>query len=127
MSDPGFLRFAAALPGIIAQNPSQITRQREVHLDSFGVPSVLTAGPYTVRIEPMNRAQGETWDEKGSAVRRLFELVGHNLPRSLEENGRVVPLFKHADTIIDHEGNRYAVVAPQYVRGPMVQVTLELR
>jgi hypothetical protein len=126
MADP-FLKFEAALPSIIADNPSQITRYRETRIDSFGDVTVFTAGPYNVRIEPINRAQGETWDEKGSAVKRLFELVGYNLPRNLEEAGKAVPLFKHGDTILDHHGNRYTVVAPQYVRGKMVQVTLELR
>lgn len=125
--DP-FKSFEAALPAIIAESPSQIMRYRETATDTFRGPQLFTAGPYTVRIEPFRQASvQDVFDEKGNVAGLLFQMVGYNLPRSLEEAGTVVPLFKLNDTVTDQDGNTYRVVAPQFVRGKVVWVTLELR
>lgn len=122
-----FLSFEAALPGIIAEKPKTIMRSRETNTDTFKGPTVFTAGPFTVRIEPMGQGRSDTWDEKGNVARVLFQLVGHNIPRITQENGVLVPMFKLNDTVTDNEGNTYVVVAPQYVEGKMLQLTLALR
>jgi hypothetical protein len=127
MPDP-FKSFEAALPGIIAERPKQIIRRRESPAaDTFHAPQDYTAGPYTLRIEPMNQNGSEVWDEKGQVARRLFVALGYNLPRTVEEGGRVVPLFQLNDEITDQDDNRYTVSAPQYCEGKMVQLTLALR
>ena len=103
-------------------------RKRETATDTFRGPTVYTAGPYTVRIEPFRQASAQdVFDEKGNVAVLLFQMVGHNLPRTLDEGGVVVPLFKLNDTVTDQEGNTYRVAAPQFVRGKVVWVTLELR
>lgn len=122
-----FLSFEAALPGIIAEKPKSIMRSRETTVDTLKGPTVYTAGPYTVRIEPMAQGRGDTWDEKGNVARLLFQMVAHNLPRTVQEGGVVVPTFKVNDTITDNEGNIYIVVSPQYVEGKVLQLTLALR
>lgn len=125
--DP-FKSFEAALPSIIAESPSQIMRQREVVTDTFKGPQVYQAGPYTVRIEPYGgRGDEDTWDEKGSSVSRRFALVGYNLPVTVLEAGNPVPVFKLNDAITDNWGNTFRVVSPQFVRGKVVQLALELR
>lgn len=128
MSDP-FLSFEAALPSIIAESPSQVTRYREYFADTFRtITAVYTAGPYTVRIEPYKRtSMQDVWDEKGNVAILLFQLVGHNLPATVDHGGVIQPLFKLDDRVLDQYGNNYRVAAPQYVRGKVVQVTLELR
>lgn len=124
--DP-FKSFEAALPTIIAESPSQIMRRRETAEDTFRGTTIYTAGPYTVRIEPFRQTGQDVFDEKGNVAVLLFQMVGYNLPRTLEEGGIVVPLFKLNDTVTDQEGNTYRVAAPQFVRGKVVWVTLELR
>src|SRR5262245_29830225 len=121
-----FSSFEAALPAIIAENPSQIMRVRETASDTFRGPIPYTQGPYTVRIEPAKSANQPVFDEKGTSVISLFEMVGYNLPKNVLENGATVPLFKLEDQITDDQGNVFHVVSPQFVRGKMVQVTLAL-
>ncbi len=123
--DP-FKSFEAALPAIIAESPSQIMRTRETAADTFRGPTPYTAGPFNVRIEPAKAANQPVFDEKGTTVLALFEMVGYNLPRTVQENGKTVPLFRLEDTITDDQGNTYRVVSPQYVRGKVVQLTLAL-
>jgi hypothetical protein len=122
-----FKSFEAALPAIIAERPKTVMRRREKNLDTFKGPQAYTAGPFTVRIEAMAAGGSEVWDEKGQVARRLFLMLGHNLPRTVEEGGVPVPLFQVNDEITDGDGNRYVVSSPQYVEGKMVQVTLTLR
>src|SRR5262245_734179 len=122
-----FTSFEAALPAIIAESPSQIMRVRETASDTFRGPIPYTQGPYTVRIEPAKSANQPVFDEKGTSVVSLFEMVGHNLPRTVQENGVTVPLFKLEDQVTDNFGNVFRVVSPQVVRGKVVQVTLALR
>jgi len=122
-----FLSYEAAIPLIIAEQPSQIMRHREVRPDSFSNPVPHIAGPYTVRIEPIKQGANEVFDEKGTVAKILFTMVGYNLPRMLQVNGKLAPLFLPDDTITDHEGNKYKVRSPQFCRGKVVQVTLELR
>jgi hypothetical protein len=125
--DP-FASFEAALPAIIAEHPSQIMRVREVTTDTFRDPAPFTAGPYTVRIEPMKATSAkDIWDEKGSTAVLLFEMIGHNLPAKILQNGALVPLFKLGDQVTDQDDNVYRVAAPQFVRGKFVKLTLELR
>ena len=123
-TDP-FLAFEAALPAIIAESPRQIMRVRETAADTFRAPVPYTQGPYTVRIEPAKSSAMPTFDEKGTTIVSLFEMVGHNLPRTVVENGATVPLFRLEDQVSDGE-NLYSVVSPPYYRGKVVQVTLSL-
>ena len=127
-TDP-FLSFEAALPAIIAESPSQVIRYRDYAGDPFRPTSnIYTAGPYTVRIEPFKAATAaDIWDEKGQVAHILFQMVGHNLPAHLDQAGQMVPLFKLDDKVVDQYGNEYRVAAPQYARGKVMQVTLELR
>ena|SRR5258706_5281979 len=122
-----FSSFEAALPAIIAESPSQIMRVRKTADDTFRGPVPYTQGPYTVRIEPAKTGNQPVFDEKGTSVLMLFELVGHNLPKNVEEGGHTVPLFKLDDQITDDQSNVFRVVSPQFVRGKVVQVTLALR
>lgn len=126
MANP-FLAFETALPSIINERPSQIMRLRETRSNSFGSFVNYTAGPYIVRIEPMKQAGTQVYDEKGTVASVWFVLLGYNLPRTLEEGGQVVPLFRPEDQITDNEGNVYVVRSPQYCQGKMVQVTIALR
>lgn len=126
--DP-FAAFEAALPSIIAESPSQIIRYRE-HLDDpfRQTTDVYTAGPYTVRLEPFRAATvADIWDEKGGVAHLLFQMLGYNIPPQVEHEGVQQPMFRLNDKIVDQAGNEYRVVAPQYVRGKLTQVTLELR
>ena len=122
-----FKSFEAALPLLIAERPKTVMLRRETNQDTFNVPQAYTAGPFTVRIEPLLSGGSEVWDEKGQVARRLFLMLGHNLPRTIEEGGVPQQLFRINDEITDAEGNRYVVVSPQVVEGKMVQVTLALR
>lgn len=122
------LSFEAALPAIIDESPSAITREREVHGDSFSGSVKRTAGSYRVRIDPMKTTMAkDTYDEKGSVATLLFQMVGLDLPVKLTEGGISGPLFQLNDTITDQWGNKYRVAAPQYVKNRTVIVTLELR
>lgn len=122
-----FLAFEAALPAIISESPSSILRRRETLTDTFDIPAVYIAGPYTVRIEPFVTGKGDVYDEKGSVSMLQFQLVGHSLPRMVEEGGASAALFMLNDVITDQDSNRYRVSAPPYWRGKVVWVTLELR
>jgi len=124
-----FTAFEAALPSIIAESPSQIIRYREYASDTFrNITNNYVAGPYTVRIEPYKAATAQDiWDEKGNTAHILFQMVCYNLPALIEHGGAMQPLFKLDDKVTDQSGNNYRVVAPQYVRGKLTQVTLELR
>jgi hypothetical protein len=122
-----FASLEAAMPTIIAESPSSILRVRETAADTFHAPVPYTQGPYTVRIEPAKSANQPVFDEKGTSVVSLFELVGYNLPKNVQENGSTVPLFRLDDKITDDQGNVFRVVSPQFVRGKVVQVTLALR
>lgn len=127
MADP-FLSFEAALPYIIAESPSLINRTREVAVDTFHTPQTYLAGTYQVRIEPMKVLSAkDVWDEKGGVAVLLYTLLGYNLPKTVVQAGVPVPTFALNDTVTDTDGNVYRVAAPQYVRGKMVQLTLELR
>lgn len=125
--DP-FLSFEAALPAIIAEHPSLVNRTRETAADTFHSPQIYTAGTYQVRIEPLKAGSAsDIWDEKGATARLLFTLLGYNIPRTVTEGGKDVPTFRLNDTITDTDGNVFTVVAPQFIRGKMVQLVLELR
>ncbi len=127
-ADP-FAAFEAALPIIIAESPSDVLRYRSYAADTFRDPTDnYVAGPYSVRIEPYKAATSQdVWDEKGSVARLLFQMVCYNLPDKIEHEGVLQPLFQLDDRVEDQHGNAYRVVAPQYVRGKLTQVTLELR
>ena len=88
--DP-FKSFEAALPSIIAENPSQVIRYREHLDDTFRhTTDMYTAGPYAVRIEPYKAATAaDIWDEKGNVAHILFQMVGYNLPPSVEHEGAI--------------------------------------
>lgn len=125
--DP-FASFEAALPYVIAEHPSLINRTREVAADTFHTPQNYLAGTYTVRIEPMKQGSAnDIWDEKGGVARLLFTMLGYDLPKTVQQAGVPVPTFQLNDTITDTDGNVYRVAAPQFLRGKMVQLTLELR
>lgn len=128
MAGDPFKSFEAALPYVIAEQPSLINRTREVAADTFHAPQTYTAGTYTVRIEPMKQGSAkDLWDEKGGVAVLLFTLVGYNLPKTVVQAGATVPTFQLNDIITDTDGNTYRVAAPQFIRGKMVQLTLELR
>ena len=127
-ADP-FKSFEAALPGIIAESPTQIIRYREYVADTFrNTTANYTVGPYTVRVEPMKAATSQDiWDEKGNVAHLLFQMVCHGIPAKVDHGGVLQPMFKLGDKVVDEHDNEYRVVAPQFSRGKVLQVTLELR
>ncbi len=128
MAGTPFASFEAALPFVIAEQPSLVNRTREVAVDTFHTPNTYLAGTYQVRIEPLKQGStNDIWDEKGGVARMLFVMLGYNLPKTVVQAGVPVPTFQLNDTITDTDGNVYRVAAPQYIRGKMVQLTLELR
>jgi len=125
--DP-FLSFEAALPYIIAEHTSLVNRTREVAADTFHAAQNYFVGTYAVRIEPMKvGSTNDIWDEKGGVARVLFTMLGYDLPKTVVQAGAPVPTFQLNDTVTDTDGNVYRVAAPQFLRGKMVQLTLELR
>ena len=119
--------YEAILPTIIAQNPSTIYRERDTPEDTFTTSDedAVTVGPYTLRIEQMaTNPRKDVWDEKGAAVVALFQGIGIDLPKVLDDD---VPLFLVNDRLTDQDNNTFWIVSPPFYRNRTVFLTLELR
>lgn len=110
---------------IIADAPTIVTREREVHADQYRDPTLSTAGPFTVRISEFRTTRMPVvFDEKGTGGTTPFVLLAVAIPRLLPDNSKSVML---ADTLVDTDGNRYLVTSPPRWGDGVIECNLELR
>ena len=112
---------------VIADSPSTVTRTREVRTDQFRGVETLTAGPYTVRLEPFRTTTGrERYDEKGTNSPGAFVLLAQGLPKNPHSVPNAAqPLFALGDELVDGDGNCYRVTTLPQWDGTAVEVNLE--
>lgn len=112
---------------IISDSPSTVTRTREVRADQFRSVATLTAGPYTVRLEPFRTTTGrERYDEKGTNSPGAFVLLAQGLPKFPHSAPNAAqPLFALGDELVDGDGNCYRVTTLPQWDGTAVEVNVE--
>lgn len=127
-------KFVDELRRAIKASPSQIYRYRAIRPDPMKEEQIETVGPYEVRLEPYPVRTIGTWDEKGSATVLTYQLLGYGLPINVisrdgaltpDDEGRLEPLFKVDDTLVDENGLKYRIASPQYTRAGLVWVNVE--
>lgn len=119
-------RRDADLADIIADHPTQITRERKTHADKFRGADTATAGPYTVRIEGFKATRSSvTFDEKGTTATAAFVLVGLDIPR-WQDDDHTEATFAVDDVVTDADGNLYRVTSPARFDGRAVELNIEL-
>lgn len=117
----------AQLAKVVSDSPATITRTREVRADQFRGVTTLTAGPYTVRLEPFRSTTGrERYDEKGTNSPGAFVLLALGLPKFPHSAPNAdQPLFALGDELVDGDGNHYRVTTLPQWDGTAVEVNLE--
>lgn len=119
------------LVDIISDQPTTITRTRSTTPDPTRAPVIVSAGPYTARIDAFRATRNATtFDEKGSSATSAYVLVavnkpskGWNLPKKIDNE----PVFKLNDILTDADGNKYRVTSPGRWSGDALEINVELQ
>lgn len=111
-------RYADDAAILIKDSPTQVTRIREVRVDSFRGKEMQTAGPFEARIEPFRQNRvSVTFDEKGTGAAAAYILLSIAIPRGTLLVG---------DRITDSDGNTYVVTSPARYREGVLEVNIDL-